>query len=225
MDDLESRLMGINSDVRDSLITQLVNRAYERSASRDNPYYKYQLVESIMDKIDKYAPVDEKFDRNLDSTFNKDETKKIYYGLVCMGHNPKLSIVLTKLTDWEKICFFAGVWDKRNMDEIYSKELHEIVFEYIKAGYNLLHKKHMIKYSSGKYKRTLKIPKSQNYREKIINLKKVEDMFGELLGQEDDNYETQERTAIFLDSCSKAELKHLTKKFGEDKLGLYAKLN
>jgi len=167
-EDLESRLADINTlEVKESLISQLANRKYSKAACRDNPYLKYNLLDSIINNINQYAPTEPKFKSNLNSTLNKDEAKKVYYGLVCMeGYDSYLSKVMTKLTDWEKVCFFAGVWGKRKMEGIRSKDSLEIVGDYIKAGYDLLHKKHMINYAVGVYKRSLKIPGSQDYHKK-----------------------------------------------------------
>lgn len=170
-EDLESRLSCINTlDIKESLIFQLENRDYSKAASRNNPYLKYDLIDAIINNINQYAPTEPRFKSNLNSTLNKDEAKRIYYGLVCIeGYDSDLSKVMTKLIDWERVCFFAGVWNKRAMIGIRSKDLPKIIEEYIKAGYNLLHKKHMIKYSIKEYKRPLKIPHSQNYYKKKDN--------------------------------------------------------
>lgn len=110
------------------------------------------------------------------------------------------------------------------MKDIRSKNLPELIGNYIKAGYDGLHKKHMIKLSKGDYTRTLKIPESQFYHKEKRHHEKLSDDFRKLLDFEDDSYETQERTAIFLDSCTKSELRYLTKIFGRNKLGGYADL-
>ena len=170
-EDLESRLASINTeDIRESLISQLENRDYSKAACRGNPYFKYNLIDSIINNINQYAPTEPKFKSNLNSTLNKDRAKKVYYGLVCMeGYDPDLSKVMTKLTDWEKVCFFVGVWNKRKMRGIHSADLPSIVKDYIKSGYDSLHKEHMIKYYTGEYKRRLKIPGSQDYHKKQSN--------------------------------------------------------
>ncbi len=172
--DLESRLKSINTpNIRKTLISQLKNREYAKAASIDNPYFKYDLIDAIIDNINQYASTQPKFKSNLNSTLNKDEAKRVFYGLVCMeSYNSDLSKVISKLTDWEKVCFFAGVWNKREMKDINSKYFVNIVKDYIKAGYDLLNKKHMIHYNEGEYKRPIKIPGSQDYHKKQINNEK-----------------------------------------------------
>lgn len=224
MKDLESRLRNISTDeFKDKLISHLASRGYEKAASRSNPYYKYELIPSITNLINQYAPVEHGFEKNLNSAINKEEAKRIYYGLVCMG-NPEeyLKQILVNLTDWEKIYFFAGVWKNRKMKGIRSKNLPEIVQDHIKSGIDFLHKSHMIKKAEGTYVRKLKLPQSQDYYKELPGLKQIALDFKQLLDKEDGTYETEERTAIFLDSCSNNELKYLTKRFGHEKLCGYA---
>jgi len=173
-EDLESRLKGVNTpDIKESLIFHLKNRDYAKAACIDNPYFKYNLVDAIIDNINQYASTEPKFKSNLNSTLNKDEAKRVFYGLVCIeSYDSGLSKVIAKLTDWEKVCFFAGVWDKREMEDINSKYFVSIVKDYIKAGYDLLNKKHMIHYNEGDYKRPIKIPGSQDYHKKQGNNEK-----------------------------------------------------
>ena len=220
MKDLETRLNEIDTnDIKQGIISQLANRRYEKAANINNPYYKYQLIESIIEKINVYDETEEKFISNFHSKVNKDEAKRVYYGLVCMGgYNPELGMVMERLSDWEKIFFFAGVWTNRKMRGIHSKSVKEIIGDYIKDGYDLLHKKHMIKFNQGKYKRELKLPESQDCKKN----KRLEDRFNSLLAKEDGSYENSERTSIFLHGCSQNELRYLTKKFGEEVLGGYA---
>jgi len=170
-EDLESRLAGINTpNIKEILIDKLENRNYRKAASKSNPYFKYELVDAIIEEINQYSPTESGFKLNFDSVLNKDEAKRVFYGLVCMkNYDSDLSKVIAKLIDWEKVCFFAGVWNKREMKDINSKDFISIVRDYIKAGYDLLNKKHMIHYHEGKYKRPIKIPGSQNYHKKQGN--------------------------------------------------------
>ncbi len=223
-EDLESRLAGANTSfMKDSIISQLASRRYDRAASRDNPYFKYNLVPSIVERISAYAPVFGNFESTLNSKLNKDEAKRIYYGIVCMGEpNPAVGFLLSKLTDWEKVYFFAGVWKNRGMQGIRSKEIHEIVQEYVKEGLDFLHRSHMIKKADGVYKRKLKLPESQHYRQKQGDLKEIGAGFQRLLDQNDTSYESEERIGMFLEGCSENQLKYLTKRFGAEALSGYA---
>jgi hypothetical protein len=166
MEGLESRL-GTEDlpGVKEAVIFDLASRRYEAAASTSNPYFKYNLIPRIVDMINNYAPTEKGFVANLNSTLNKDEAKRVYYGLVAMGHpSNELKRVLSKLDDWEKVYFFAGVWKNRSMYAVSGKSLSELVEGYIKTGVDFLHKSHMIKKAQGTYKRKLKLPESQDYR-------------------------------------------------------------
>ncbi len=165
MGDLESRLANYDTRIiKDKVIAKLASRRYEDAASKSNPYYKYNLVPSIVELINEYAPTRDGFASNLDYHLNKYEAKRVYYGLVCMGEpTEELKQIVGKLEDWEKVCFFAGVWNDREMVGIRAKNLKEIIKDYIKKGYDSLHKIHMIRKAEGIYKRELKLPGSQDY--------------------------------------------------------------
>ncbi|MFH1211225.1 MAG: hypothetical protein V1645_04915 [archaeon] len=215
--------------VKDRIIEKLASRNYKSAASRDNPYFKYELLPSIVSRINEYAPTDPNFASALNH-INKAEAKKIYYGLVCLGQPiEELKLVLRELTDWEKAAFFAGVWnpDNRQMTGIRSKSVPQIVQEHIKAGYDLIHEKHMIKYAKGEYKRPIKMPESQKHRKSTIQkersaLESLASNFQVLLGANDTSYESEERIGMFLDGCSEDQLRYLTKKFGAEALSGYA---
>jgi hypothetical protein len=221
---LEAMLAGEDTPrVKDCIIERLASRVYERAKSRDNPYFKYQLLPSIVARINEYAPTDPKFVSAL-NYINKEEAKRIYYGLVCLGQPiEELKVVLSKLSDWEKVAFFAGVWSNKEMAGIRSKSVPEIVQEHIKAGYNFIHEKHMIKYAQGEYKRPLKMPDSQKHRNVTIQkersaLETLASDFESLLLGNDTSYEYEERIGIFLDGCSEDQQRYLTKKFGREAL-------
>jgi len=227
MSNLEARLASEDTPrVKDRIIEKLASRDYSRAASINNPYFKYQLLPSIVKRINEYAPTDSNFASTLDY-INKEEAKRIYYGLVSLDQPiDELKLVLSKLTDWEKVAFFAGVWSNRRMAGIRSKSVPEIVQENIKAGYNLIHEKHMIKFAEGEYKRPLKIPESQKHRKSVIekersDLESLASNFQSLLDRNDTSYEHGERIGIFLDGCSSDQLRYLTKKFGHEALAGY----
>jgi len=168
MGDLESRLKELDAEeVKDSIIAQLASRDYKRAANPNNPYYKYDLISAIIGRINRYAGTESGFISNLNSQLNKEEAKRVYYGLVCMGKpDESLKQVMEQLTDWEKVFYFVGVWKDRTMQGIRSKNVAEIVEDYIKVGIDFLHKNHMIKKARGDYKRALKLPQSQRYHKK-----------------------------------------------------------
>lgn len=225
--DLEGRLKEVSSpEHKDSLVFMLENRKYEAARSGDNPYYKYKLVDEIIAWLEDYAPVNPLFKANFDSTLNKYEMKRIFYGLVCMGGAPRQEVraIVGRLTEWEKICFFAGVWKDRDMSQVQRKTVVELMFDYIKSGYDWLHRSHMINFNSGKYKRALKIPESQNYRQNMKPFIQAAKRFEELLAREKasgSDYD-QESTAHFLYNCTDEERAYLTKEFGAEPLGGYA---
>lgn len=156
----------VNEDTfKGRLLEVLECRDYSKAANINNPYLKYDLRDAIVRILNDYSCAGETFGRNLYNLINKAEAKRIYYGMVCLDDvSSEIKTICELLTDWEKVCFFAGIWTKRNIDDLYSKTISEIVFDLIKAGYNTLHKRHMIKFAEGEYKRVLKIPESQRYR-------------------------------------------------------------
>ncbi len=139
-----------------------------------------------------------------------------------MGEPSKeIKLIISKLDDWEKVYFFAGVWKERYMTGIRSKSISEIVQGYIKTGIDFLHKSHMIKKAEGTYRRKLKLPRSQNYRKEQTELGRVAARFQELLSEDDGNLEVGERIAMFLDGCSEDQLRYLTKRFDHENLAGY----
>ncbi|MFW6025916.1 MAG: hypothetical protein ACOCRX_06190 [Candidatus Woesearchaeota archaeon] len=87
-------------------------------------------------------------------------------------------VISNSLDDWEKVMFYSGIW-RANFDNLKTSDSFEDnLKELVKKGYDNIHKKHMIKYHKGEYKRKIKVPKSQNYRienDNKINLKLSKD--------------------------------------------------
>ncbi len=82
MADLESKLVRENTkEIRDAVVSQLASRRYEKAASMNNPYFKYNLIPSIVDRINDYAPTGAGFVSNLNSQLNKDEAKRVFTDL------------------------------------------------------------------------------------------------------------------------------------------------
>lgn len=248
MVDLESRLAGIDTEqTRSNLVTQLSQREYRRAASRSNPYLKYDLVEAIERLINAYAPTEDGFDNKLNA-INKEELKKVYYGLKALDNREQnkqgLKRVMTHLTDWEKIIFFAGAFTHRDTTAYTAGSLSDLVKTYIKSGYDELHAQHMIKKAKGNYTRPLKLPGSQNYRKDAVsrpgqinqpqisvreefemrNPSVLESAYrsvkrGEedaaIIGDDDVMDEAHVKTTRFFDSLTELERRYLTEKFGQ----------
>jgi len=180
MKSLESRLESVHEEKsKQSLIAHLTSRDYKRAHNRNNPYLKKQLIPTIVNLINAYAPTSVSFASTLDSSINKEEAKRVYYGLVSFTKEPDqyMQDIMKNLTNWEKVYFFAGswkdcsgkngMWTERDLRGLKDKTIPEIVREYIKTGIDFLHESHMVKKAKGTYSRKLKLPESQNYHQEV----------------------------------------------------------
>ncbi|MDO8741124.1 MAG: hypothetical protein Q7J54_06135 [Candidatus Woesearchaeota archaeon] len=125
--------------------------------------WKYAWSDKIINYFSEIdAPLSDEFATNLYTALNKDVMKKVVYGILSIPEIP--SDIYNSLTDWEKLCFAAGTYSKRSVDDVRDKSLPEIVHSFVKRGYDYLHRTHAIKRAKGEYETILKIPGSQNYR-------------------------------------------------------------
>src|SRR3989338_11669038 len=90
----------------------------ERGGHRDfKASWKYAWSDRIIDyfkTID--APLSDNFSRGLYNALNKDVMKKVVYGILSPPNIPKE--IYESLTDWEKLCFAAGIYSKRNLSDV-----------------------------------------------------------------------------------------------------------
>lgn len=138
------------------------------------PYYKYEAVNEIVGFFNRLGtPLNDGFDANLyRGKINKEPLKRVIYGIRSFARTTrenrqvleKVKDYLQGLDDWEKIYFFAGVWDKRCIPEN-EQELNEIV----EAGRNRIYKIHYVKKAKGEYIRDIKLPKIEK---REVDLKK-----------------------------------------------------
>ena len=237
---LEERLGGLE-DAKSGLILELekgrINFAdrgnwdmlprAEGGITETTRSWKYAWSNKIIDYFSSIgAPLSEQFAGNLYRKLNKDVMKKIVYGILSFPNIPL--VIYERLTDWEKLCFAAGVYKIEGMRDMKYRPIAEIIRAYIKEGIDYLHKVHAVKKGHGQYETLLKIPGSQNYQ-KIDAAEDKENNelaaeFSRLLRAEKmfPVYERSERVAIFLDGCTEEQLKSLTRRFGAQQLKGYA---
>jgi len=240
---LEAVLEGLEH-LHDHLVTTLQHMDFERPRRgyHQLPYLKYELVDAIVAYLQKQGDLqNQNFGQTLSSRMNKEELKRVFYGMFALRDAAIPHEILRSLDDWEKICFFAGIWMERDYNPHQSTK--DLICQFIKKGYDGLHKMHMIKKAEGAYTRGLKIPGSQHYHQEralftepsldrtLAELFAEEDtlhLAAELNGGEEDSqhddrlYAISERVGILLDSCSEEQLEQLTRKFGRARLGGYA---
>ena len=114
---LEERLISLNGDMKSKLIDSLLAKPINpRERRHEMSYYKYNLSDYIAEelagvqtKVEQYNQ--HKFSLNLESTINKEPLKRVQYGIKSTPEVP--TKLLSKLTAWEQIYFFAGSWIKK----------------------------------------------------------------------------------------------------------------
>jgi len=175
---LENRLSELERVEQNTseLISALDSRNFSRSKTggkferNQRGNFKDLLTAEIEQELDKYLPkTPSNFRNKLYNLFQASELMCVYAGIQCFTDSLPDKL-MSKLTAWERVTFFAGVLFDQSVDSInYSNSacgLNKLVSHYIKTGYDKLHQRHMIKYNRGTYKKALKIPESQYFRKK-----------------------------------------------------------
>ncbi|MFH1638463.1 MAG: hypothetical protein ABIB71_08610 [Candidatus Woesearchaeota archaeon] len=232
---LEERMKNLDQNEIRSRFQKALNR-------RDYsiPSFEWQLMPSdkddLVSRINSYLGRGEemwqKEHKRIYKRINTDLLKRVHYGMACLRGGSIPKEIISKLNPWEELCLFAGIWKKR---DYVMGPLPDMVATFIKEGYDLLHKMHMVKKAFHQYKTTLKIPGSQHYRKEsrekqkaVFEKKEARIRQGManiicLLDQEltEPSEELGEEIAVLLDSCSKGELAFLRRNYGDKLLGDY----
>lgn len=184
-------------------------------------YLKYDLVGAILDYCKRFrtSPTS-----NALNSLNKEPLKTVYYGMTKSRNVPEK--IISALTDWEKIYFFAGMNSSISLEQGMraSQIVARVLLEGIKnvcARHNAF-KTRPTTYGARKpYRTKPKVPFAKKIGAECKKILSAPDDLAGLLSRDDLSEEEQERVAIMLDSCSYDELRELKALFGSEKLGGY----
>ena len=186
-DTLETRLTSLDSGVTQKLAQSL--KAWERSQIV-SAYHKHDLVGRI---VHYFQRRDIQFGENCDDAseylygaFNKEPLKTAEFGMRVKGIPPEF---LSRLDDFEKMYFFAGVDKIREAPgTIQSMDAYEIASIYIRAGIDNMAHAHNSILTSNARRRTVKRgyrietyqhrwnpPHSSEVRGRLLTLREVRD--------------------------------------------------
>ncbi len=222
---LVERIKEIQTDNNKESTLQFVHKeifnSYETHIDKMS---KSVLINNLIISTDDYAPFDYHFTNELDSTIETAELSTVLKGACDFGRPDEYGKkVISKLTDWEKIYFFAGLHAHQFTGKIYEySTVPDLISLYIKEGINKISESHMTKFHSGEYDKGIVLPQAENYHvkgEKLTHEKQLlKELFSNLKSENSVNAtneidEIEERISIMLAGMSLVDLKRLTSHF------------
>jgi len=156
---LETRLQGIDretwQDVKRALCEPHINPTEEKMRKR-MPYLKDDLAPAIAGRI-----IAAGFASTLYGAINKNPLKRVWYGIMSTGELPEN--FLKRLSEWERVYFFAGRWKIRSPD---LKEPPVVLtVRHLNEGLNKVYNDHYTRKAKGEYESNLVLPEGNDIRE------------------------------------------------------------
>ena len=150
--DLEKRLEDVNtSGIQYNLVKQLRQRKiidgkdnYEEAKKSyliKHKNNKDMIIKGIIKMINDYSNIKNAFKSSLKHKVRKEQLKGVYCGIICMkDYKENLGKIISKLNGWEKVCFFAGVWEDRTISGrgFNHRDVPSLVRNYICVGCSYL---------------------------------------------------------------------------------------